>query len=224
MSCRHRFDVGVYVLGALEPAEREAFESHLPGCADCARSLGEVAGLPGLLSRVPEGDRDAEPLADPPPDLLAGTLRRVRRRRRTAWVLAAAAVVVALLGGGLVGWAVLPATTGTAATPPVREMALPPVADSPSSGLADLTARPWGTEIALSCLYHGAERPPAPPDAPRTTYVLVVRGPDGSEQQVARWSPPPDQDVRVSAATDLPPDRVRGLEVRTADGATVMRS
>ena len=52
----------------------------------------------------------------------------------------------------------------------------------------------------------------------------MVRGADGTEQEVARWSPPPGQDAVVTAATDLPPDRVRGLEVRTAAGETVMRS
>ncbi|GAA4738021.1 hypothetical protein [Actinomycetospora chibensis] len=112
-------------------------------------------------------------------------------------------------------------------TPPpgtVRELALPPVANSETSGLAGLTARPWDTQIPLSCLYRGEPRPTPPPDAPRTTYVLVVRGADGTEQEIARWSPPPGQDAVVSASTDLPPDRVRGLEVRTAAGEPVTRS
>lgn len=248
MSCPHRFDVGVYVLGALEPAEREAFEAHLPGCRACARSLNDVAGLPGLLARVraPEpavSSGPAEPgestatgesaesaesagRPEPPPDLLAGTLRRVRRRRRTGWGLAAVAVVLALLGGGAVTWSGMLPSTDTAGAPQavVREVALPPVGGGETSGLAGLTARPWGTAISLSCRYHGEPGPPAPPNAPRSTYVLVVRGPDGREEQIARWSPPPGQDVVVSAATDLPPDRVRGLEVRTAAGETVMRS
>jgi hypothetical protein len=223
VSCPHRFDVAVYVLGALEPREREAFEAHLPGCAACARSLSEVAGLPGLLSRATQpGALEKGPeIPAPPPDLLDGTLRRVRRRRRASLLLAAVAVVLALVGGfGIAAW------SGASSPPPgtVRELALPPVADSETSGLAGLTARPWGTQISLSCLYRGESRPTPPPDAPRTTYVLVVQGPDGAEQEVARWSPPPGQDAVVTAATDLPPDRVRGLEVRTAAGETVMRS
>jgi len=225
VSCPHRFDVAVYVLGALEPGEREAFEAHLPGCAACARSLSEVAGLPGLLSRAthPGTPEKGPELAAPPPDLLASTLRRVRRRRRASLMVAAAAVVLALVGGfGVAAWS----GASTTESPPssVRELALPPVADSETSGLAGLTARPWGTQISLSCLYRGEPRPTPPPDAPRTTYVLVVRGADGTEQEVARWSPPPGQDAVVTAATDLPPDRVRGLEVRTAAGETVMRS
>lgn len=225
MSCPHRFDVGVYVLGALDPAERDAFEAHLACCATCTREIGAVAGLPGLLSRTEVPDHGIDPA--PPPDLLAGTVHRVRRRRRVALLAAASAVVLALAtGAGVAAWSTS-GTSGapdTVATAQAREVVLPAVAGSESSGLAGLTARPWGTQVALSCLYRGAPHPPAAPDAPRTTYVLVVRGSDGRFEQIASWSPPPGQDVEVAASTDLPADRVSGLEVRTTSGAVVMRS
>ncbi|MCD2195692.1 zf-HC2 domain-containing protein [Actinomycetospora endophytica] len=226
MSCPHRFDVGVYVLGALDPAERDTFENHLGDCSPCSRELAGVAGLPGLLSRTDAPYHGVDPA--PPPDLLAGTVRRVRRRRRVALLAAAAAVVVALAtGAGVTAWTTAGAAAGqdtVAAAAPAREIALPAVAGSESSGLAGLTARPWGTQVALTCVYDGAPHPPADPDAPRTTYVLVVRGSDGRDEQIASWSPPPGQDVKVAASTDLPSDRVSGLEVRTASGTVVMRS
>ena len=51
-----RFDAGVYVLGALSPAERHAFEEHLSHCHPCRDDLASVAGLPGLLARlIPRG-------------------------------------------------------------------------------------------------------------------------------------------------------------------------
>jgi Putative zinc-finger len=225
VSCPHRFDVGVYVLGALDPAERDTFEAHQRECPSCTRELAAVAGLPGLLSRAEAPDHGVDPA--PPPDLLAGTVHRVRRRRRVALLAAASAVVLALAtGAGVAAWSM----SGTTAAPDTvtasqaREVALPAVAGSESSGLAGLTARPWGTQVALTCLYQGAPHPPPPPDAPRTTYVLVVRGSDGRLEQIASWSPPPGQDVRVAASTDLPTDRVSGLEVRTASGTVVMRS
>jgi hypothetical protein len=232
VSCPHRFDVGVYVLGALDPGERETFEAHLDGCGTCRAELTSVAGLPGLLARAgapaprPESD-DAEADSSPPAEILSGTVRRVRRRRRVALLAATAAVVLALgIGAGVTAWT----TSGSAAAPDTvaagqaREIALPAVAGSESSGLAGLSARPWGTQVSLTCIYEGAPHPPAAPDAPRTTYVLVVHAADGRLEQIASWSPPPGQDVRVAAATDLPPDRVQGLEVRTTDGAVVMRS
>ena len=131
MSCPHRFDVAVYVLGALEPGERDGFEAHLPGCADCARSLNEVAGLPGLLARAPTHD-DPDPQAPhapepvpPPADLLDLTLRRVRRRRWTARAVAAVAVVLALVGGfGVAAWSGASSSSSPGASP-VRSASSP---------------------------------------------------------------------------------------------------
>lgn len=45
-----------YVLGALSADERAAFEEHLSQCGPCRRAVGELAGVPGLLSVVPAGD------------------------------------------------------------------------------------------------------------------------------------------------------------------------
>lgn len=64
----------------------------------------------------------------------------------------------------------------------------------------------------------------APADGPRALYVLFVRSPDGSQQAVARWSPPPGQDVDVQAATDLAPAQIAELEVRTDGGQVVLTS
>ena len=47
-----KFEAGVYVLGALSPIERHAFEQHLSQCHPCRDDLASVAGLPGLLARL----------------------------------------------------------------------------------------------------------------------------------------------------------------------------
>ena len=39
MSCAFGYDDGAYVLGALSPADRKAFEDHLSTCADCQQSV-----------------------------------------------------------------------------------------------------------------------------------------------------------------------------------------
>ena len=41
-----------YVLGALSPTDRREFEDHLTVCAACAGAVAQLAGLPGLMSRV----------------------------------------------------------------------------------------------------------------------------------------------------------------------------
>ena len=54
--------LGVYLLGALEPAERFAFESHLSYCEICRGELVRLAPLPGLLNQIaPEDFADDMP-------------------------------------------------------------------------------------------------------------------------------------------------------------------
>ena len=48
--------LGVYLLGALEPAERSAFESHLSYCEISRGELVRLAPLPGLLNQITPED------------------------------------------------------------------------------------------------------------------------------------------------------------------------
>lgn len=48
--------LGVYLLGALDPAERFAFESHLSYCEICRGELVRLAPLPGLLNQITPED------------------------------------------------------------------------------------------------------------------------------------------------------------------------
>jgi hypothetical protein len=62
MTCQHTMTLGVYLLGALEPAERSAFESHLSYCEICRGELVRLAPLPGLLNQIsPEDFADSMP-------------------------------------------------------------------------------------------------------------------------------------------------------------------
>ena len=96
-------DLGGYVLGALEPAERADFEEHLAGCERCQAEVAELRGLPALLEQ-------AAPPVEVPPSLRERTFAAVeraaaqqRRRRRLRLARTAAAaclvLVVAVVGG-----------------------------------------------------------------------------------------------------------------------------
>src|SRR5258708_28059875 len=69
--CRDiRHALGVYVLGAIDPAERSVVDAHLSTCPECREELAGLAGLPALLRRIPVGE--AQQLADDDADELPG--------------------------------------------------------------------------------------------------------------------------------------------------------
>jgi anti-sigma factor RsiW len=110
-----RHALGVYVVGAIDPAERAVVDAHLARCADCREELAGLAGLPALLGRVPAADAErlalgSEVLEEPPAELLDSLLQQVALRRRARkWrlVTAAAAAAVIAVGGGIAGGTVI---------------------------------------------------------------------------------------------------------------------
>ncbi|HBW21346.1 MAG: zf-HC2 domain-containing protein [Streptosporangiaceae bacterium] len=111
-SCREiRHLLGVYVVGAIDPADRAVVDRHLDRCADCREELAGLAALPALLGRVPLADAERLTLAGdsqaedalPSAELLPSLLRRAAARRKISrWraIAAAAAAAVVLAGGG----------------------------------------------------------------------------------------------------------------------------
>jgi predicted anti-sigma-YlaC factor YlaD len=112
VDCREaRRALGVYIVGAIDPAERALVDEHLGRCSACREELAGLAGLPALLGRVPRAeaellamdDAELHALDEPPPELLQSLLRQVAARRKARrWrlvVAAAAAVLVGLAAG-----------------------------------------------------------------------------------------------------------------------------
>ena len=113
-----RLSLGVYVLGAIDPAERALVDSHLATCRDCRDELAGLAGLPALLARVSTEEAIALAVADgpavaldempePPREVLATVLdltaarRRRRRFQEIGLGIAAALVIATGVFGGL---------------------------------------------------------------------------------------------------------------------------
>lgn len=216
MSCPFLRDNAVYLLGALDPDERQRYEAHLSTCDLCSRTVQEMAGIPGLLARLTpdqvaaaEGERE-----EPPPALLTSLLQLARReRRRSRWRIAAvsgvAAACVGAVGTGMVLYESGP--------PPPQGITLQAVGGLPVTAIARLRDRPWGTQIEMRCEYDGWN-----PNAAPIEYVLVVRDDDHEAYTLNTWKLIPGHPADVGGTTALPLDKITAIEVRTTDGATVL--
>ena len=216
-----------YVLGALGPDDRHAYEDHLAGCERCRAAVGELAPLPGLLARTGR-DGQREPgtaeLPDAPvgprPDLVDLVVRRERRHRLRRRLLVggvAALLVVAVAVG-------VPLATHHSEHP-AQTVALAQQVSTTLTATVDLTPVAWGTRLSMDCRYPAAASgylAPGGTDAGPAVYTLVVTDVDGVQSQVSTWSAVPGLDVRLDAATAVPLNRIASLDVRSAGGATLL--
>ena len=238
-SCDFAHLDGSYVLGALSPTERQEYEAHLAHCPECSRSVRELAGLPGLLSRVTPDMLTVPVPGQPVPEtLLPSLVREVRRAQRrrvfvVAGVAAASVVTVALgalaVGGALDGDAGTPAAGGSPSmqsdaapspeTPTAEAMA--PIGQVPVSASLTHEDVGWGTKLALTCTYSSDDEGYSGPRW--ESYSLFVRTQDGRAEQVASWLALPGRTMTLDAATASRWGDIASVEVRSADGQAILK-
>jgi len=217
---------GAYVLGALSPEERHAFEQHLHGCAECRSEVHRLAGLPGLLSRVALRDVLADEPPAPPDTLLPGLLKRVRRARRVqrtvlisgslalaACVLAVLAVLLVVPGRGS-GGSGPPSPTVRAAA-----FAMTKVRPGPVDATARVSDTPGGSQIDLNCVYHDAV-PGGWTNEP--AYTLTVRDRYGTTHRVATWRIA-DGETSLTSGLTVSSDDISMIQLRDAHGTVLLR-
>jgi len=192
-----RVSLGVYVLGAIDPAERSLVDSHLLTCRDCRDELAGLAGLPALLARVnPDeisricaDDTVRTASDDRPPGELIGTVLDLAeaRRRRTRWRFLAVAAAVVAIAGGLFGGL---SSIGT------RTVVVPFSAGHGSWENVQATSKITGATASISYsqqLWGNAFQVLVDHIAIGTTCQLWVVHPDGSRTQVAAWTTSRDE-------------------------------
>jgi Putative zinc-finger len=181
--------LGVYLLGAIEPAGRAAVDHHLAHCAECRKELAGMAGLPAMLSRVPAADvyqpGEPPPAAGQPGGTGVPGLTRLLRRTATArrarrWIVLAAAAAAVVLAAGL-GASVQHLLHPQAR--PVAELGgWMAVSARNEQTLASATvaysARGWGTELDVR-----VRRVPA-----GTTCQLWVTNRSGEQAEAGGWT------------------------------------
>ncbi|HUC24290.1 MAG TPA: anti-sigma factor [Streptosporangiaceae bacterium] len=178
--------LGVYVVGAIDPAERAQVDEHLADCQSCRDELAGLAGLPAMLSRVPAADVEqlSVPLlhlaeaVEPPEELLNSLLGKVSAQRKSRmWrnvAAVAAAAVIAAGGATAVSQLTGPATSGAVAQDWARGA-------SPGGGISavvNYAPVSWGT--AMRVQVSGIK--------PGTVCQFWVVGKNGTSQYAGAWT------------------------------------
>jgi hypothetical protein len=197
-----------YVLGALSPEDRQAYELHLRECADCTRSVQDLAGLPGLLSQVTPDMIESEPVPD---GLRSSTLAKVAKSRRRRSAVLVGALAVATAACIALAFAI-GAAPGSESEPPAVTMTA--LGHYPVQADIGIEARDWGSRVYLSCSYHGGRI---------GDYVLVAVQRDGGVTELASWRAIPQYTARVVVGTPLRSVDIQALEVRTRSGLALLR-
>lgn len=206
-----------YVLGALSSDDRRAFERHLQTCAECAAAVAELAGLPGILSKLPVSDAvglDSSALGFSDAHLAhvvhePGLVQRLavqtrRRRRRSRWMIAGASLAVVLLVGGI-GTAVAVSNQG-----PVTAVAMTPVDQKVITASIQIEKKGWGTRFDWSCSYAGGIWK----SDDTAAYDLVVTDRSGAQTTVATWSIAGPRATGLTASTSIPTADIARVEIR----------
>jgi hypothetical protein len=205
-----RYDDGAYVLGALDDADRRAFEAHLETCPDCQERVAAALPAVALLAGLTVADvADPEPLPD---TLLPGLLRAARRERnRRRWLVSGLGAVAAACAAALVV-VLWPTSNGPSA--PAAE-AFAPVRPSPVSATAQLQSRGWGTEINLHCHY-------AKQLETYAAYRLVVVDKGNHSISAGSWRLTPGGETDFVTGTSVPRSQIDRLEITLGNGKPIL--
>lgn len=217
-----------YLLGALSPADRRAYEQHLRGCPDCREALGEFVAIPGLLAHLPKEDAlgllETEQRAEEsaPPALLPRLARATDAvRRRTRFRIAG--LVLAAAGVSAAAAVALPLVVGAPPTVVENTVALAAAPGVPVEASVRFVPEQWGTRIEMDCSWGDGGREDAgqdpaggtsPADSASVGYVMYVTDTAGSSEAIGSWTSTPGSTVEPSLSTGLPLAEIASVEVR----------
>jgi hypothetical protein len=208
--------LGVYVVGAIDPAERTTVDEHLGQCPSCRDELALMAGLPAMLSRVPAADVEQLSLApsglpemaEPSADLLNSLLRRVSVKRRSRmWRGAVAVAASAAIAAGA-ATAVTQLNTRPAAQVSASDVANGANLATGAAAVVEYSATPWQT-TAMRVHVSGIK--------PGTTCQFWVVGKDG-RAYAGSWtvSASYGQKAWYTVSSPVPASTVHSFQITSA--------
>jgi anti-sigma factor RsiW len=251
MRCEHLHDSAVYVLGALSPPEREAYERHLVDCADCRAEVAEFADLPGLLGRLDPATAEAilaaEDLADGAPEtapkwagptvapdadvervnghavdpLLPRVLDRAQRTRRTER---------RRRRWQTAGTALVAACLGVLAVLGVRAAGIGQPASPDFAAMQEVAgAVPVTAELALEAVANGtvvhmqcAYKSEGEAGYGKWTYKLFVVPKTGAAEELESWTAGVGDKYEVTATSHIARADIQRIEIRKADNTPLL--
>jgi hypothetical protein len=221
-----RGSLGVYVVGAIDPAERSQVDRHVAFCPSCRDELAALAGLPALLGRVTEDQitEIAHPRVEPFESALAQVIeerRAVRRRGRwerwrmfvaVAMPVAAAAMVVSVFVSRPVQEQPPPSPTPAPSPSTVarQEPQTELHGNNPVNGISatvTMRARRWGT--ALSVEVAGVQF--------GSSCKVTAIPKSGRSDDAASWRVTYREPTAFAGSTMFRPDEIARFEIRTTD-------
>ncbi len=224
-----------YVLGSLSSSQRREYEAHLSGCRTCRSAVGELSGMPALLTMLsPEDVASIDDGPTPPsirPQMLDELLtevsrRRGRTRRRAGIAVAAAAAVIAaavVIADGPGPFGTVPAAPSESARVPETSLSMTPVAPSPLEAEMVVASQPWGTHIQITCTYH-----PDPADGVAADdgeeLSMVAVGRDGARIPLATWMAIEGKTASPAGSTAMAVDQIAAVQIMSvATGGVLMQ-
>jgi Putative zinc-finger len=214
MTCPITVRLGVYALGAADPAERMLVESHLATCQACRVELARLEPLPGLLARVPVNLL----AADPPPAKRHGRapVARITRAGNTRapkarapagrWRSVAGVAAAAALGAAGGFWLAQPGASQPG--PNVSPAAITLSGANPVTQVrvtVTLTGTSWGTSIRLLAWGLPLNQP----------CRLIVRSRTGGTEVAGSWDARSAGPVSVPASAAWRLADISSLQVAT---------
>jgi hypothetical protein len=249
VKCPQAIDVGVYVLGALSPADSEDFERHLGLCEFCQEEVADLSPLPSLLGQLDFATAEAIAREGAVPAQLR------EPSRETAWAGPTAVPVVAPVdpeGGRVVSLLdaarhrrarerrrgrvfAVAATLAAACLAVVVGLGVPALLNS-DSGTPDLVAM---TAVAANVPITAEVGMVREGDRTKVVMHCVYSGGSSSENrwmlrlravpkgggqpvEVTNWSAGHGDEFELTGYTALAPDQMERIEMVKGDGTVLL--